>query len=145
MIGINLSAYAASHQDGGREAAVEKDKRETFKTTLVKEKERLREELRKIQEENAESSAAQETSGDQNFEDHMGDAATVMFDRERDFSLEQNLQDLLAQVEAALRRVDDGTYGICARCGRPIDEARLRAIPYTDLCIEDKKKEEARR
>jgi RNA polymerase-binding protein DksA len=129
-------------KDGGREAAVEKNKLESFEKKLIKEKERLLEELRKIHDENAEASAAQETSGDQNFEDHMGDAATVMFDRERDFSLEQNLQDLLAQVEAALRRVEAGTYGICVRCGRPIGEARLRAIPYTDLCIEDKKKEE---
>jgi len=48
--------------------------------------------------------------------------------------------DMLEQVRAALQRIDDGTYGICIDCGRPIGEARLNAIPWTPYCLEDQEK-----
>lgn len=122
---------------------MEVKKMEKFRENLLKEKRRLQKELRKIHEENYQTAIGQrEVGSDENFEDHIGDAASNIFDRERDLSLEQNIQDLLNQVEAALKRLEEGRYGICAHCGKPIDEARLKAIPYADLCIECKKKEE---
>lgn len=48
-----------------------------------------------------------------------------------------NDQSLLAQVNAALERIEQGTYGICSNCGQPIEEKRLEAIPWTTLCIKD--------
>ena len=123
---------------------MEKKKLELYRKKLLKEKERLRHELTNLSAENYNAALARSegAGGDQNFEDHMGDAATDMFDRERDLSLEQNIRDLVEQVEMALGRIDNGTYGVCAICKKPIDEARLRAIPYTNLCFEDKKREE---
>ena len=50
-----------------------------------------------------------------------------------------NVQVLLAEVNAALKRLDDGTYGKCAVCGRDIDPHRLEALPYATLCIDDQK------
>lgn len=122
---------------------MDKNKTEAFRGKLLKEKARLEDELKKIHDENYDAAVAQqEVGGDQNYEDHMGDAASNIFDRERDLSLEQNVKDMLAQVGEALKRLDNGDYGKCTRCGRPIDEARLRAIPYADLCISCKKEEE---
>ena len=119
---------------------MDQERLDRYRARLLKERDRLRHELRHIHAENESvaGSQAADAGGDQNYEDHIGDAATDMFDRERDLSLEINIEDIAAQVEAALRRMDEGTYGICATCGRPIDELRLKAIPYTDLCLADK-------
>jgi DnaK suppressor protein len=67
---------------------------------------------------------------------HYADDGTNTFLRERNLALRENAADLLAQVEAALRRLDAGTYGICENCGREINPERLEAIPYTAYCID---------
>jgi DnaK suppressor protein len=66
---------------------------------------------------------------------HMADDATEVFTRERNIALRNNAQDLLAQVEAALQRLAEGSYGICARCGNEISTERLEALPYAIYCI----------
>ena len=81
-------------------------------------------------------------SGEVSFDEESADAGTFTFERERDLSLGNNLRDLLDKVRSALRRLDAGTYGACERCGKPIDKARLRALPYSVLCIDCKKLEE---
>ncbi|MBI5032140.1 MAG: TraR/DksA family transcriptional regulator [Chloroflexi bacterium] len=55
--------------------------------------------------------------------------------RERSAILLAESKQLLDQIEAALRRIDDGSYGTCAACGEEIMPTRLRAIPYASLCI----------
>jgi DnaK suppressor protein len=74
--------------------------------------------------------------------DHIADSASETFLRELDGGLEENAGHLLDEIEAALARIDDGTYGLCTRCGRPIDPERLEAVPYATLCIEDKRAQE---
>jgi len=81
-------------------------------------------------------------SGEVSFDEESADAGTFTFERERDLSLSNNLKDLLDKVDSALRRIKFGSYGSCERCGRPIDKARLRALPYSVLCIDCKKLEE---
>jgi DnaK suppressor protein len=66
---------------------------------------------------------------------HMADDATEVFARERDLALRSNAQDLLAQVNAAIKRMDEGRYGICARCGQNIAPDRLEALPHAIYCI----------
>jgi len=73
-------------------------------------------------------------------DNHLGDMATVTFDRELDEGLEEGAQQTLAQIDRALARIDEGTYGICERCGNPIGEERLRARPWATLCIEDQRR-----
>jgi RNA polymerase-binding protein DksA len=84
-------------------------------------------------------------SGEVSFDEESADAGTFTFERERDLSLGNNIRDLLEKVEAALKRMNAGTYGACERCGRAIDKARLRALPYSVLCIDCKKLEERSR
>ena len=81
-------------------------------------------------------------SGEVSFDEESADAGTFTFERERDLSLSNNIRDLLDKVESALKRMDAGTYGECERCGKPIDKARLKALPYAVLCIDCKKAEE---
>jgi RNA polymerase-binding protein DksA len=71
-----------------------------------------------------------------------GEPETVTTDRERDLSLLENARDLLDQVERALRKISDGTYGRCASCGKAIEAARLKALPHASLCIACKRAEE---
>ncbi len=66
---------------------------------------------------------------------HPGDDATEVFLRERNLTLRENADDMLAQVNAALERLDKGTYGICQRCGQQINPERLEALPSAAYCI----------
>lgn len=63
-------------------------------------------------------------------------AATQVFEQQRDLALRERNEQHLAEVKAALERLDAGTYGTCTRCGRPIAAERLEAIPWAAHCIE---------
>lgn len=76
--------------------------------------------------------------------DDQADAGSKAFEREHQLSLANNSRDLLAQVQRALGRLDDGTYGVCESCGRPIAKARLQAFPRATLCVACKQREERR-
>jgi DnaK suppressor protein len=67
---------------------------------------------------------------------HLADDASDVVSRDLNLALRSNSRDLLAQVEAALQRLHDGTYGVCARCGNAINPERLEALPYATYCIE---------
>jgi RNA polymerase-binding transcription factor DksA len=68
---------------------------------------------------------------------HQADVGTETFEREKDLSILENVEAELADVEHALRRITEGTYGTCEACGRPIDADRLEAMPAARLCVED--------
>src|SRR5262245_30969970 len=72
--------------------------------------------------------------------DELADHASVTYDREVDDTLEENAEEILGEVELALGRIDDGTYGTCTACGAEIPAERLEAVPYATLCIEDKRR-----
>lgn len=69
-------------------------------------------------------------------DNHPADLATELYDREKDMALKVHSDDLLGQIEAAFKRLNDGTYGVCAKCQTEIPYDRLQAIPYTTFCIE---------
>ena len=77
-------------------------------------------------------------AGDQ----HLADHASEMVDRELDESLEENVEVLVRDIDRALQKIADGTYGKCERCGRDIPEERLEAVPYATLCVTCKQLEE---
>ena len=59
-------------------------------------------------------------------------------------SLANNSRELICQIERALARIEDGTYGGCENCGNPIGKARLQAFPRATLCVACKQREERR-
>jgi DnaK suppressor protein len=63
-------------------------------------------------------------------------AASQVFEQQRDLALRDHNTQHLEAVEAAITRLDDGTYGTCLRCGRPIAPERLDALPWAAYCIE---------
>ena len=76
--------------------------------------------------------------------DDQADAGSKTFDREHELSLANNSRDLLAQVDRALSRLDNGTYLVCENCGQPVGKARLQAFPRATLCVTCKQREERR-
>ncbi|MEW6058889.1 MAG: TraR/DksA C4-type zinc finger protein [Actinomycetota bacterium] len=103
---------------------------------LLEERQQLQDQLSTIEEATFATSQS-DMSGEVSFDDENADAGTFTFERERDLSIENNVRDLLAKIDRALTRMDEGTYGICSRCGKPIEKARVKALPYVDLCIKD--------
>ena len=68
-------------------------------------------------------------------DEHDPEGATIAFERSQVAALVLQVQGHLAEVEAAVRRLDGGTYGTCERCDRPIAAARLEARPAARTCI----------
>jgi len=75
------------------------------------------------------------SSGSNGDDEHDPEGATIAFERSQVESLARQERNHLDEVEAALRRVDDGSYGICERCGQQIARARLEARPVARTCI----------
>jgi DnaK suppressor protein len=67
---------------------------------------------------------------------HPADTASDVEEQEKAAGLRVNIEQLLAQVDLAMERVEAGTYGTCANCGKPIPEARLEARPFATLCVD---------
>ncbi|HAN70951.1 MAG TPA: DNA-binding protein [Actinobacteria bacterium] len=105
----------------------------------------LDEELRRLQGElvSAEEGLADliRDSGD-GAGDDQADAGSKTFEREHEMSLANNARSMVEQVEHALQRLEQGTYGICESCGNPIGKYRLQAFPRATLCMTCKQAEE---
>jgi RNA polymerase-binding transcription factor len=77
-----------------------------------------------------------EASADSNADDeHDPEGSTIAFERSQVGALVDQARAHLAEVDAALERVEDGTYGVCESCGQPIAPARLEARPVARTCI----------
>ena len=67
---------------------------------------------------------------------HLAEDGSNVQEQERILALSGDLNDIMTQIETALQRLDDGTFGTCQRCGKPINAERLEAFPYVAYCIE---------
>jgi RNA polymerase-binding transcription factor DksA len=115
-----------------------------FKERLLEERARLQEALDNLRHEHADGGSLSDETGELagGSDNHLGDTATETFDRELDDGLQEGAERQLEQIEAALERIEGGSYGACAICGKPIAEERLRAVPWATLCIDDQRKQE---
>jgi RNA polymerase-binding protein DksA len=126
------------------EAKLSKKEIGDLRARLVEEHDHLETQLASIVEESF-AATQSDMSGDVGLDDESADAGTATFEREKDLSIENNVRDLLRKIDGALKRMDAQTYGICVRCGRPIEKARLKALPYAELCIKDAQAAQSRR
>src|SRR5688500_3547438 len=93
---------------------------------------------------------AEDNEGEQNGTDelatvdqHPADAGSETFEREKDMAILNNLEEQVSEIEKALARVDEGTYGTCEACGKPIGDERLEVVPTARYCVEDQGAREA--
>ena len=104
---------------------------------IVSEKERLEGLVREREAEGIGTESENEQISELSaLDQHQGDTGTETFEREKDFSLLEQLEAEIGDLDAALRKIDDGTYGVCEVCGKEIQPDRLEAMPGTRTCIE---------
>jgi RNA polymerase-binding protein DksA len=77
-------------------------------------------------------------------DNHLAESASPTLDREIDYTLEENAEQVLLRIDRALGRMDEGTYGKCETCGREIPVERLEARPWATLCIDHQRQAERR-
>lgn len=122
---------------------MKKDEMKEFKTLLLRRRAQLKGDFDKLGSETLERSS-QESSGDlSTMPLHMADVGTDSFEKDMTLGLIESEAEELREIEEALKRIDDGSYGVCESCKKAIVKVRLKAVPYARLCIECKQKEES--
>lgn len=85
----------------------------------------------------------QDASGDlSNVPIHMADVGTDNYERDLMIELIENGEEGLRNIDTALEKMDDGSYGVCEICSKKINKERLKAVPYAKLCIDCQREEE---
>lgn len=115
-----------------------------FKKLVLKKKEEILEEIKHLSEgilKKSQKDAAGDISG---YTFHMADVATDTYDREFSLGLASNERNFLYELDDAMKKIHEGTFGICEDCKSLIPKTRLKAIPYARLCIRCQEKREKR-
>jgi len=106
-----------------------------FRQLLIIERAKFAGEIKSIAEETSKS--PREASGDLSaYTVHMADMAADAYEREVSMNIVSSEQEVLYQIDDALKRMDEGAYGVCQQCEKPITMSRLKAVPYASLCIQ---------
>ena len=113
-----------------------------FRERLLEERKRVEAAIQYLREEHPGSLEEEIEESVGTSDNHLGDAATATLDREIDYTLEGNSEQVLAEIDDALQRIEDGTFGTCRTCGQPIAPERLEAMPWATQCIDCKRKDE---
>ena len=111
-----------------------------FKQILLEKRNEIRNDLNVLESHSMNSTSA-ESSGDLIYSDHMSDLGSASMEREKAFMFASRDGAYLEQLEEAIQRLEDGTYGICRVCGTKIPQARLEAVPTTKICVSCKEAE----
>jgi len=114
-----------------------------FREALVEERTRVQAAIQNLHDENP-GTLSEDAGEETAYDNHLADTATETYDRELDYTLEENSEHVLADIDAALKRIEEGTYGICTNCGKLIAVERLEALPWATLCIDCKRNREGR-
>ena len=113
-----------------------------FRKIVLKKKEEVLDEIKHISDDTLRKSQ-KEASGDiSGYSYHMADVATDTYDREFSLSLASSGRELLYELDDALKRIEEGIFGICEGCDLVIAKIRLKAVPSARFCIKCQEKEE---
>ena len=114
---------------------------ERFREALLEERRRVEHALATLRDEHR-GSLDEEVEEIGASDNHLAETATATLGREIDYTLGENSGQVLAAIDGALQRIDEGTYGTCVSCGEQIRYERLEATPWVSLCIDCKRKAE---
>jgi len=111
-----------------------KEQVKQLRQLLITERAKLAGEIKAIAQETAKS--PRDASGDLSaYTVHMADMAADTYERELSMNIVSSEQELLYQIDDALKRLDDGSFGVCQQCNQPVSMSRLKAVPYASMCI----------
>ena len=113
-----------------------------FRVQLLKERERVQSALTHLRDDHPGSLDEEVEEIAATSDNHLGETASATLNREIDYTLEENSEQILGEIDAALKRIEEGTYGTCTSCGKEIGADRLEAYPWASLCIDDARKAE---
>ena len=112
-----------------------------YKNLLIKVRESINGDINHIAKENLKSQ--KESSGDlSGYSFHMADMASDSYDRELSLNIAGEEQEIIYEIDDALKRMEEGKFGLCLSCDKKIPQKRLNAVPYAKYCIQCKSKEE---
>jgi len=138
---IKKAKGRAARPRAGKVSAKRKQKKlgkrqlKEYREMLLKEKERITGEIQHITKDTLNKSQ-RDASGDiSGYTYHMADVATDSYDREFSLGLANNEREILYEINEALKKIEDGSYGNCLECAKSITKKRLKAVPYTKFCI----------
>ena len=123
---------------------MDQGKLDYLKGNLLKEKERLENELDQSNQLGLAYSLSESTAELSTYDNHPADLGSETFEREKDRALVSNQQHILRRINEALGRMANGEYGNCELCGREINGERLEALPYSTLCIDCQQEQDQR-
>jgi len=115
---------------------------ERFRDALLEERRRVEHALATLRDEHRGSLDDEVEEVAPTNDNHLAETATATLGREIDYTLGENSEQVLGEIDAALQRIEDGTYGTCVNCGGEIPVARLEAQPWASLCIDCKRRAE---
>jgi len=115
-----------------------------FRKRLAEERAGLEASLQEIEARTSKRDPLDAMVEEQDFDDAPSDAATDTLDRGTEMALEENIRALLDEIDAAVDKIERGTYGTCDNCGQPIKMARLERIPSATFCVECQERLERR-
>jgi RNA polymerase-binding protein DksA len=115
---------------------------EHFRDVLLEERQRVEHAIATLRDEHPGSLDEEVEETSPTNDNHLAETATATLGREIDYTLGDNAEQVLSEIDAALSRIDDRTYGICFNCGNEIPRERLEANPWASLCIDCKRRSE---
>lgn len=107
------------------------------RAALIAERDRLTGQATRLEDE-ANALIEEAEMGDVQFDEESGEGDTMVVERERDLALSAQARQTITEIDAAMERLADGTYGYSAVSGRPIPRERLEALPWTTVLVEEK-------
>jgi RNA polymerase-binding protein DksA len=113
-----------------------------FRDALLDERQRVEHALATLRDEHAGSLDDEVEEVAPTADNHLGETASATLGREIDYTLGDNAEQVISEIDAALERIEDGSYGTCSSCGEEIPRARLEANPWASLCIDCKRRAE---
>ncbi len=106
-----------------------------FRQRLLDLMNRLGQDRSQLKDEALQSAGGEASGGISNWPLHMADLGTHQFEEDLTLTLLESKEQVLAEINRALARMDNGTFGQCEECGKKIPRERLEALPYTGLCL----------
>ncbi len=122
-----------------------KKEMEQFKKLLLAEREKILEEIQHLEKDNVKKSQRDAAGDISGYTYHMADIASDSYERGFSLNLASNGQEKLYEIDEALRKIEEGSYGKCEQCEGKISKERLKIVPQARLCIKCKEQEESKK